>query len=73
MYAGNQYGLNATGTRLPGPTCYNSGGSKACEVQFDCGKEVNMADSEDGRESRENEIRTRDLVPDAHDWGFEMD
>jgi hypothetical protein len=32
-----------------------------------------MADFEGGREWREDEIRTRDLTPDAHERGFEMD
>lgn len=67
MYAGNQYGQNATGTKLPDPICYNSGGQQACETQFDCGKEVNMADFEGKGAWRATAIRIEEPTTEAQD------
>jgi hypothetical protein len=67
MYAGKKYGQNATGTMLPNATCYNSGGQYACETQFDCGKEVNMADVNGGKTWRESAIATEEITLDEDD------
>jgi hypothetical protein len=58
MYAGKKYGQNAVGTMLLNATCYNSGGQYACETQFDCGKEVNIADVNGGKTWRENTTKS---------------
>jgi hypothetical protein len=66
MYAGKHYGHDAQKTLLPDPFCYSSGGQYACEVQFDCGKEVNMGDWEGGQQWRNTMILTEEITPDGY-------